>query len=198
LAVGIMLPLGVFLILQARWRRNIQNQLPDAFFLLARSLRAGLNLEQALAMAAQHGSRPLAGEFHRTVEQVELGLTAPAALQNMARRLRLPDFNVLVTAVTLHRGLGGNLTLLLERVANTTRDRNLFRGYFLAATALGRMTAMFIVAAAPLLFLGYAIWQPEFVTRFTESTSGLKALATAATLEVVGIIWMYLLLRVDY
>jgi tight adherence protein B len=198
LVLGIGVPLGGFLILRVRWRRKIQNQLPDAFYLLARSLRAGLNLEQALAMAAQHGSQPLASEFHRASEQIEMGLAVPAALQGMAHRLRLPDFNVLVTAVTLHRTLGGNLTLLMDRVAASTRDRNLFRGYFLAATALGRITATFLVAAAPLLFLGYAIWQPEFVTRFTESAGGLRALAIAATLEIVGIIWIYSLLRTDY
>ena len=38
---GLSLPLLVFLALQARWRRAIQDQLPDGIFLLARSLRAG-------------------------------------------------------------------------------------------------------------------------------------------------------------
>jgi tight adherence protein B len=195
---GVVLPLGVFLALQVRWRRRIQALLPDTYFLVARSLRAGLSLEQALETVAENGNPPVAEEFRRAVEQIKLGLTVPAALLGMARRLRLADFDVFVTVVTLHRTMGGNLTMLLDRVATTTRDRNLFRGYFQAATALGRVTALFVASAAPLLFLGYALWQPEFVGRFFESNLGLRALSFALILEVVGAVWLFLLLRVEY
>jgi tight adherence protein B len=198
LVVGISLPLAVYVLLRQRWRQRLQDQLPDAFFLLARSLRAGETLEQAMDMVASHGTRPLAGEFRQAVERIKLGLTVPAALQGMARRLRLPDFNVFVTAVTLHRNIGGNLTMLLDRVAASTRDRNLFRGYVRAATALARITGIAVAAAAPLLFVGYALWQPEFVTRFTDSSGGVRALTAAAVLEVIGVVWLYLLLRFDY
>jgi len=198
LAAGMALPLVGFAILRRRWRLRLQNQLPDAFFLLARSLRAGETLEQGMETVATHGMRPLAGEFHRGLERIKLGLTVPAALQGMARRLQLTDFNVFVTAVTLHRTVGGNLMLLLDRVAASTRDRNQFRGYVRAATALGRITGLFVAAAAPALFVGYSVWQPDFVARFTQSANGVRALVAAAVLEVIGAVWLYLLLRFDY
>lgn len=198
LIIGMALPLAVYLFLRHRWRLRLQNQLPDAFFLLARSLRAGETLEQAMETVATHGTRPLAEEFRRGVERIKLGLNVPAALQGMARRLRLADFNVFVTAVTLHRNIGGNLMVLLDRVAASTRDRNQFRGYVRAATALGRITGVFIAAAAPVLFVGYSVWQPDFAARFTQSNAGIRALVVAGILEVVGAVWMYLLLRFDY
>jgi tight adherence protein B len=196
--LGMALCLAYFLYLQSRWRLHVQDQLPDSFFLIARSLKAGLNLEQSLATVATHGNQPLAGEFRKVVEQIELGLAIPVALQNMARRFELPDFNVFVTAVALHRTMGGNLALLLERVATGTRDRNLFRGYYRAATALGRVTAVCIALAAPVLFAGYAFFQPEFVSRFTETIQGFRALGAAFILEIIGCVWLYLLLRIDY
>jgi tight adherence protein B len=198
LLVGMAVPFAGYHMLRRRWRLRLQNQLPDAFFLLARSLRAGETLEQAMETVAMHGTRPLAGEFRRAVERIKLGLNVPAALQSMARRLRLADFNVFVTAVTLHRSIGGNLMVLLDRVAASTRDRNQFRGYVRAATALGRITGLFIAAAAPVLFIGYSVWQPDFVARFTQSAAGVRALVVAAVLEAVGAVWMYLLLRFDY
>jgi tight adherence protein B len=196
--LGMALCLAYFLFLQSRWRLHVQDQLPDAFFLIARSLKAGLNLEQSLATVATHGTQPLAGEFKKVVEQVDLGLAVPVALQNMARRFELPDFNVFVTAVALHRTMGGNLALLLERVATGTRDRNLFRGYYRAATALGRITAVCIALAAPVLFAGYAFWQLDFVSRFTDTVQGFRALGAASILEIIGCVWLYLLLRIDY
>jgi tight adherence protein B len=195
---GMGVPLFVYLVLQVRRRRLMQNQLPDTFYLLARSLRAGLSLEQSLENVAEHGVQPLAAEFRRGIHQVKLGLTIPAALDTMARRIRLTDFNVLVTIVTLHRNIGGNLMLLLDRVATSTRDRNLFRGQFRAATALARITAFCLAAGAPFVFLGYSLWQPDFIARFTESANGWRILATAGALEIIGVIWLAVLLRDRY
>jgi len=198
LFLGVAAPLTALAIMRRRWRNQLQAQLPDAFFLLARSLRAGESLEQGLETVATHGTRLLADEFRQGVEKIKLGMAAPAALRGMSRRLELPDFNVFVAAVTLHRSVGGNLTVLLDRVASSTRDRNLFRGYVLAATALSRITGFSIALAPPLLFLGYFFWQPEYIVDFTQSPLGMRALWTALGLELVGAAWMYYLLRIDY
>lgn len=196
--VGVLLPVAIFAVFRLQHRWKVQNQLPDAFFLIARSLRAGLTIEQAMATVADYGAQPLAGEFRRVVDQTSLGLSVPVAVQGMARRIDLPDFDAFVTAVTLHRTVGGNLAQLTERVATASRDRTLFRGYFRAATALARITGFAIALAPILLLVGYSIWQPDFIERFTSSVLGMRLLITAAILEVVGAIWMFSLLRVDY
>jgi tight adherence protein B len=108
------------------------------------------------------------------------------------------DFDAFVMTVSLHRNVGGNLSQLLDRLAISVRDRNLFRGYFLAATALGRLTAIFLALAAPVIFVGSMLLQPESMTHFTESTSGWRMLAIAGSLEALGCVWLYWLLRVDY
>lgn len=196
--VGVLIPVAVLAIRRVQYRWQVQDQLPDSFFLMARSLRAGLNAEQAMGTVATYGTQPIAGEFKRVVDQTELGLSVPAALQGMARRLNLADFNTLVTAVTLHRTVGGNLATLCDKVATAARDRNQFRGYFRAATALARITGFAIAIAPILLLIGYAIWQPDFIERFTTSSIGIRMLVVAVILEIVGIIWMISLLRTDY
>jgi tight adherence protein B len=190
--------LAVYYVMQNRYRRQLSEQLPDAFYLLARSLRAGLSLEQAIALTGEQGARPLAEEFRRCAAQLRLGLAIPAALQLVARRVQLLDFNVFVTTVSLHYTMGGNLAMLLDRLAASTRDRNHFRGHFRTATALGRVTAIFIGLMTPLLLLGYAIFLPDHVRAFFESPNGWAALGVAAVLQVIGIIWLYRLLRVEY
>ncbi len=195
LILGMGIPLTVYLVMQRRWRARLQKQLPDTFFLLARSLRAGLSLEQAFENVGNHGPMPIASEFKRGVEQMKLGLTVSAALHGMARRIQLLDFDVFVTIVSLHRNIGGNLTLLLDRVAISTRDRDQFRGQVRAATALSRVTAFAVALGAPLIFVGYCVWQPEFIQRFTDSASGNRALFAAIVLEIIGICWLAVLLR---
>jgi tight adherence protein B len=193
-----LVPFIILLFLQGRWRNRIQEQLPDALFLMARSTRAGLSLEQAVDAVGTHGAQPLRDEFHVAAEQTKLGLTAPAALRRMADRVQLVDVNALVSVVGLQRAMGGNLPGLLDRLAASVRDRNQFRGYFRAATALGRITGVALACIAPVIFIGYLFWQPEYITRFASSPAGMNALAAALMLEIIGILWLWFLLQIDY
>jgi tight adherence protein B len=196
--LGLIGPLVVYRVMHGRWRRRAQEQLPDALFLLGRSLRAGLSPEQSLAVVGEHGPKPLADEFLRCAAQIKLGLSAPAVLRLMADRLGLDDLNGMVSIVTLHRTTGGNLPFLLDRWAASTRDRNQFRGYFRAATAQARITAVALACAGPALLIGYWVWRPDYIARFARSTSGGLALGVAAGLELLGCLWMYMLVRSDY
>jgi tight adherence protein B len=198
LLLGILIPFVVLLFLQARWARRYQEQLPDALFLMARSLRAGLSLEQAIHTVARNGAKPLAEEFHHVDEQINLGLSVPTALQRMADRLQIADFHALVSVVMLNRNLGGNLPELLDQLAVSTRDRIQFQAYFRAATALGRLTGLALALIAPAIFIGYFIWQPEYIIGFAESSAGLVGLSVALMLEIIGICWLWYLLRIDY
>jgi tight adherence protein B len=99
--------------------------------------------------------------------------------------------------VTLHRTTGGNLAELLDRLATSARDRNQFQGFFRAATALGRLTAVCLAAIAPVLFVGYLIWQPEYITNFAATSAGMLALGVAFGLELVGIMWLWVMLRFE-
>ena len=198
LLAAVLIPLLVLLFLRSRWRNQVQHQMPDVFFLLSRSLRAGLTIDQSLASAAQMGPTPIAKELNHAVEQCKLGLAATTALQGVANRLKMVDFDAFVMTVSLHRHVGGNLSIMLDRLATSVRDRNLFRGHFRAATALGRLTAIFLAIAAPALLVGSMLLQPEFMNRFMASTSGLRMLAVASGLEILGCAWLFWLLRIDY
>ena len=197
LAVGMAVPLITFQILQGRWRKKLRDQLPDALFLLSRSLRAGMSLEQSMSTVGRHGVKPLADEFQRTSEQVKLGLSVPVAMQSMAERTDVEDVRIFASVVTMHRRYGGSLPQLLDRLAANTRDWNEYRGHFRSATALSRLTGITLALVPPLLLIGYLIWQPDYMLKFIELPAGLMALSVAFVLEIVGVVWLWALLRTD-
>lgn len=196
--IGFMIPMGYVIITQASWRRGIQKSLPDAYFLISRSLRAGLPLENAIAYYAQQSKSSLATEFRRCVAQIKLGLPVSVALIGVSERIKLQDFDVFVSTVRLHQTIGGNLPLLLDRLATSVRDRNLFRSQFLAQSALGRITALFLALAAPALTIGYLLWEPEHVQSFMRNPNGWMILVGAFVLEFIGAILLWRILSIDY
>lgn len=195
--LGLALPLGYLLAIAGRRRRAMHQQMPDAIFLLSRSLRAGLGLEQGFQLMASESAQPLSDELRRVSDQVKLGLAVPVALQTAAQRVSVVDFSVFAAIIALHRNTGGQLPLLLDRLANGIRDRVQYTGQFRAATAMGRVSAIALGAAVPLIFLWYVLFQPETVQIFLETPGGLAMLGTAFGLEIIGVIWLYRLLRTE-
>lgn len=187
-----------FLFYRSRYRWKIQEQLPDIIYSLARSTRAGLSLEKAIELIGQQPKLVLAAEFNRCKAEMELGLPVVVALQNLARRLGLFDFRALVSLIAIYQTTGGNLPTMLERFAVSTRERNQFRGYVKSATALGRLTAMGIGLVTPFILLIYAIYQPDYTIGFFQSAQGWALVALATGMELLGAIWLYRLLKIEY
>ena len=196
--IGVSIPVVVVAILQGRYKRRIQDQLPDALYLLAGSLRSGLTMEQALEFFSQRGNKPLADEFKHTVGLMRLGSSVTAALKATADRIGLLDFDLLVSTVGLHAQTGGNLALLLDRLAASVRDRNQFRGQFRATTAQARIVAIAIGAAVPLFLIAYVLFEPEHVAAFFASTTGWAILIGCVVMELIGVFWLWRVFRIEY
>ena len=107
------------------------------------------------------------------------------------------DFSIFASILSLHRGTGGQLPMLLDRLAGSIRDRVQFQGQFRAQTALGRVSAIALAAAVPCIFLWYVLFQPETVQVFFQTPGGIPMLLTAFGLEIVGIFWLSRLLRME-
>ncbi len=118
-------PVGYFapgFFLKFRQRRRLKafnNQLGDTVVLLSNALKAGYSFAQAMATIAKSSSPPMADEFSRAVREMNLGVSVDDALQHMVKRIESEDFDLMVTAVQIHRVVGGNLAEILDTIAFT-------------------------------------------------------------------------------
>jgi tight adherence protein B len=199
--IGCAIPLVFFIYRQRIWRRTMQNQLPDALYLLARAVRAGRSIDQAIQLVGEGSAQPLAREFARMHRQLELGLSLPQSLQITANRIGIVDFNVFAAVLSLHRGTGGNLPTFLDRLAAAVRDRNQFEGQYRAATVLGRYSAIFIVSLACFIVFYLFFFQREWAMKFFDTSysyNGIFLFCTAIGLEILGGIVLIWFLKHDY
>ena len=183
--------------LKNRRRRAIQEQLPDGCFQLARSLRSGLALPAALLETSHYLPTPISRLFARLSAALSLGESTRAALRRAAADAELTEFDLFAEVLALNSESGGNLPAMLDRLAASIRDRNQYRGYFRSVTALARMAAIFLALAAPVAMLLYLIFpeQRALMIRFLLSFEGQVILIVAIVLELIGVIWIMLLLR---
>ncbi len=200
-ALGLVAMVVVVLILmakQAAYRRELYKMLPAAIELLARAVRAGESVDQAIQLVGESTADPLGREFRRAASQMEMGLSLSAAMHAMARRLGIMELRILAAALTVQRKSGGNLAVTLERIAAVIRDRQAYRSQFRANTAGARYGALLIILCLP-LYLGFILFvEPEFGDAFFASMTGWFILLAAVALMLLGIAWIFSLLRTDY
>ncbi len=189
-AISLALVFVVLTILGRSEKRKFENQLPDTLTLLATSLRAGYSLLQAIEAVASEAPMPTAREFGRSITEIRLGQPVTAALQGIAERTKSDDFAWAVMAVEIQREVGGNLSEVLNTVADTMLQRNRLRREVKALTAEGRISA-YVLASMPFaLFAWLFITNREYLEPLLSNTVGIGALAGGLVLMAIGIYWM--------
>ncbi|GAB2755358.1 type II secretion system F family protein [Nocardioides pakistanensis] len=78
---------------------EMQKALPDALDLLTISVEAGLGFDSALAQVARNTDGPLAQEFARVLQEMQIGLGRSAAMRALGDRSPLSDLRSFTSAM---------------------------------------------------------------------------------------------------
>ena len=105
-AIGVFAPVAWLRRKQDERQASIKRDLPDVLDLLAISVEAGVGFEGAVEVVTRHFDSPLAAEFGRTLQEMELGLPRRDALQNLKRRTEVPELSNFVLILTQADALG--------------------------------------------------------------------------------------------
>lgn len=96
---GYMAP-NMYLYQQAYNRAALmQKALPDAIDLLTISVESGLGFDAAVAQVARNTEGPLADEFARMLQEMQIGRGRGEALRSLADRTNMPDMRGFVSAM---------------------------------------------------------------------------------------------------
>src|SRR6187399_2941763 len=154
--IGFLLP-RFWLSRRKAGRLNAFNkQLPDTITLLANALRAGSSFLQAIELVVRESRPPISVEFGRVIREVNLGLPFDLALENMVKRVKSEDFELMATAIAIQHQVGGNLAEILDSIAFTIRERIRIKGEIRTLTAQQRLSG-YVVGALP-FFLAFFIF----------------------------------------
>lgn len=163
-------------------------QLPDTLDLLGRSLAVGHAFSESLNQVASEMPDPIAMEFRITFEEQKLGLTMKAALDRLTERVPLLDLRLCVTAMNIQRETGGNLAEILEKVAQTVRERFKLMEDFRTMTTSARGSAWILCGLPIGIILLMTAINPDYMSLLLHDQRGHFILGIAAVLQVLGII----------
>jgi tight adherence protein B len=202
LLIGLLLALVTFPlpILFVAFKRNarrnkLQTQLPDAFDLMARVIRAGQTMIQALQAVGDDFEKPISAEFSYCYEQQNLGLPPEAALRDLARRTGILEVKIFVLALLIQQQTGGNLAEMLDKLAAVMRDRARIQGKIRTLTAEGRLQALVLLGLPPFLLLAIIVLNPGYGSVLLDHYWLLIGMFIS---EFFGMLWIRKIVNFDF
>ena len=161
---------------------------------IARSLRSGASLLQALGEAADEEG-PLQVELRRVVAEAERGAGVVTALNSWAERQPSGSIRLAAAALSLGAETGGANARAVDGVASTVRQRLAVAGEARALTAQPRVSAQ-VIGLAPIAFGAFsAATDPELAHMLFTTPLGWAMLAAGLTLDLLGMAWMIRMAR---
>lgn len=170
--------------------------LPDALELMSRGLAAGHAFNESLRMVAIEMPEPISGEFNKTYEEQNLGLSYKLALKNLTARIPLLDLRLCVTAILIQRETGGNLAEILEKVGHTIRERFRILEDLKTLTTSSRMSAWVLCALPLFIAIIVSVMNPDYMAVLWRDPRGQKLVGLAAGMQVVGMLIIRKIMRI--
>jgi len=187
-ALAAFLPYLYVRVLRRKRLRKINAQLPDTLDLLGRSLAVGHAFSEALNQVANEMPDPIATEFRIVFEEQKLGLSTKAALDGLSERVPLTDLRLCVTAMHIQRETGGNLAEILEKVAQTIRERFKLMEDFRTLTTSSRGSAWILCALPFGIVFALTAINPDYMSLLLHDWRGHYVIAAAIILQILGML----------
>jgi tight adherence protein B len=173
-----------------RQRDLFAEQLPTHLQELASTMRAGHALMPAVASMARSAPEPSHTEWTRVVTDEQLGVPLEDALPPLAERMDSEDIGQVALVAALHTRTGGNMAEVLERVADSVRERGELRRELRSLTAQARLSRIVVTALPLMVGLVVTVINPDYEKPLFETTVGIALLIFAIGLVALGSLWM--------
>lgn len=190
-------PVVAWRMLRHRSQAALDAALPGAMESIARALRSGASLRQALAEAGREMNGTLGEDIRRVVLEVEEGAELVRALEEWAARRPLVGVRLVVAALSLGAETGGARAQAVDGLAATLRQSLAARAEARALATQARLSA-WVMALAPVAFCAIASVVDARTAAFLFTTGpGLGCVAAGLALDTVGALWMARITRLE-
>ena len=196
--LGGVLPVVMLNLRRVRRRIELSKQLPDAIDLMVQSLRAGHPINPAFNVIAQEMPDPIATELGLVADAISYGDDLATAIEEMAGRIGLEDFNYLAVAITIQHSTGGNLATVLESLSGVIRDRFAMERKIKALSAEGRITAI-VVSLVPVFLAAFLHFStPSYYADVADDPLFAPLLALGLVLTIANAIALRRQVKFDF
>jgi tight adherence protein B len=186
-AFGLGLPRWVLAFLKKRRQKKFTFEFANAIDIIVRSVKTGLPTNEALKIVAREIPEPVAGEFHKLVESLKVGVTLEQALKRMYDAMPTAEVSFFAIVMTIQQKSGGNLSEALSNLSGVLRDRKRLQGKIKAMSSEAKASAM-IIGSLPVVVTALVYFTtPDYIKLLFTERMGNIMLAGCGVWMACGI-----------
>lgn len=195
--IGYFIPRIWINIKRERRIRAFNDALPDMIMTIVGSLRAGYSFVQAMKTVAEESESPVREEVTIFLKETSYGITMQDALNNLKSRMSSKDLELMIQAILIQRQVGGNLSMVLEIIVKTIRERNEIDRHVRSLTAQGKLSGKVVGLLPVAIFVILSLINPEYMAPFFDGILGKVLLGAGVVMEIIGFIIMNKLAKIE-
>lgn len=195
--LSLKIPKVIFEMRKKRRLSSIERDLPIALAMFASALSGGVSLSAAIQTYSSESKSPLGSEFAYLLRLQRLGVDFNVALEQVAARVNLLDFELVTLAMRISKSVGGNLSEILLSLSQSIQQKLIIEGKIKALTSQGVMQA-WVMSFLPVLVVGaLTLIQPEQMDKLFNTFSGNVVLGFCMLMDYIGFKVIKKILTID-
>jgi tight adherence protein B len=178
-----------------RRQKKFLIEFADALEAMARLLKAGMPVSEAVAMAGREFPGPVGEEMSQMYEAQKVGIPLPEAALAASRRMPVTEMQMLATGLSIQAQTGASLSEVLIGLAKVIRSRYRLRRKVQALSSEAKASAMIIGSLPFLVGSGLFFINPDYMDPLLHTGIGKMMLAGAGCWMGIGIFIMKIMIN---
>lgn len=173
-------------------------EFPNSVDVIVRGIKAGLPLNDCMAIVSAESKEPVAGEFKKVLETQQMGVPMTEAVMKLYENVPLTETNFFGIVIAIQQQAGGNLSEALGNLSGVLRDRKKMKAKIQAMSAEAKASGMIIGALPVIVGVLVYLTTPDYImVLFSHPTGNLILLGSAVWMGI-GIMIMKNMINFDF
>ena len=177
---------------------KFEAQLVDTLVMMASAMRSGMSVLQSIELVEKEQDPPTSQEFGLVLREYKVGVHLQEALENLTHRVALDDLNMLVISMNIVLDAGGNLTEMLDTLAELIRKRKKLDGKLKSLTAQGKLQAVVVTLLPTAIGIMMYLMDKTMMMRMFTTTLGMIGLGIMVSLQIIGFVMIRKITTLEY
>ncbi|MEW8390128.1 MAG: type II secretion system F family protein [Candidatus Thiodiazotropha sp.] len=193
----LLIPRLLLIRMEKKRKEKLVSAIPDVLVQIAGGMSAGQTFLSAVETMVKETTGPISQEFSLVLREQRLGMSLAEAMDNLAERVQAEEIDLVVTATQIANEVGGNLSEIFQRLADSLRRKMAMEGKIKALTAQGVLQG-WVVGLLPMFIIGalYFVDRANIEPIFT-NLLGWIFLCIILILEMIGGLMIRKIVNID-
>ncbi|MED2737493.1 type II secretion system F family protein [Bacillus toyonensis] len=166
--------------------KKLEEQLIEFLMSLADGVKSSPTVQEALNTVANEMPEPLATELKKTVLELQYAKPFEEALENLANRIGMKEYTLVINAMQIQDKTGGELEKLLRNMARVFQERQELIAE-VKKIVRGPKTTSYILLISPFgLIAMFGMMSDDFFSSLFTSPIGWGAIIASCVLYVIA------------